>query len=235
IIKLHDINWILGIYFQPVAYTLPDGLQSVNGSSSTGGCQPESCVMMPISSTTINGCDCPGSAPVNGTLIDGVIPSIDTTQQGWASELFTVNRNGQDSIMIGFQFSSEFYLREIEIVLFQCPILGLGITGVNIYSSFLFPAFISTASTLLVTHSSPPSDNCQLLSAISIPVQPLMAPSSNYFIEFLFTGGSSVHQFNWLYLGEIRLSDEIPALNNPTESEGKIHIIITILKLLFFT
>ena len=61
--------------------------------------------MMPISSTTINGCDCPGSTtPVSGVLIDDDIPSIDTTQRGtWASRLFVVNRNGQDSFVIGFR------------------------------------------------------------------------------------------------------------------------------------
>ena len=221
----------VGTDYIPIAFTFPNGLQSVNGSSSTGGCQPESCVMMPYSGTAINGCDCPGSTPVNGTLIDGVIPSIDTTQQGWASELFTVNRNGQDSIMIGFQFSSEFYLRGIEIVLFQCPIyrLGIGITGVKIYSSFIFPTFFSGASSLLVTHNSPPSDNCHSLSTISTPVQPPMAASNNYFIEFLFTGGSSVYQLNWLHLGEIRFSDEAPMMEpttmietTTTDNEGEI-------------
>ena len=65
--ELHDVNLYLGIHF-----TFPDGLQSVNGSSSTGGCQPESCIMMPISGTAIDGCDCPGNTPVNGTLIDGL-------------------------------------------------------------------------------------------------------------------------------------------------------------------
>ena len=181
--------------------------------------------MMPYSGTTINGCDCLGTSPVNGTLIDGVIPSIDTTQQGWASELFTVNRNGQNSIMIGFRFSSEYYLRTIEIAIFHCPVLGIGITGVKVYFSFIFPSFISTASSLLVTHSSPPSDNCQSLSAISIPVPPPMTSSSLYFIEFLFTGGASVHQLNWLHLGEVRFGDETPTSNTPTtESEGEIRI-----------
>ena len=78
-----------GAYYSPIAFTLPDGLQSVNGSSRTGGCQPESCVMMPITGTAVNGCDCPGSTPVSGVLIDGVIPSIDAAQCGtWARELF---------------------------------------------------------------------------------------------------------------------------------------------------
>ena len=217
-----------GVFFQPVAYTFPDGLQSVNGSNSTGGCQPESCVMMPYSGTAINGCDCPVNTPVNGTLIDGVIPSIDPTQRGtWARELFTVNRNGQDSIMIGFQFSSEFSLRITEIALFHCPIQGIGVTSVKIYSSFLFPQFISEASTLLTTHGSSSSENCQSLSTISIPLHPPMASSIFYFIEFLFTGGSSTHQFNWFYLGEIRFSDEPPTIvtttmaETTTENEGK--------------
>ena len=118
----------------------------MDGSSSTGGCQPESCVMMPISGTTINGCDCPGTTGINGTLIDEIIPSIDTAQRGtWARELFTVNRNGQDSIIIGFAFSSQFSLRTTEIALFHCPIQGIGITGIKVYSSFNFPAFIGTA------------------------------------------------------------------------------------------
>jgi hypothetical protein len=134
-----------------------------------------------------------------------------------------MNRNGQGSIIIGFQFLQHFYLRGIEIVLFQCPVQGIGITGVKIYSSFIFPAFISAASSLLVTHSSPPSDNCQSLSTISIPIQPPIE-SSSYFIEFLFTGGSSVHQLNWLYLGEIRFSDEAPTSTTNTESEGEIRI-----------
>ena len=226
----------VGIYFTPIAYTFPDGLQSVNGSSSTGGCQPENCVMMPISGTAINGCDCPGSTPVSGILIDEVIPSIDTTQRGtWARELFTVNRNGQNSIMIGFQFSSDFILRGMEITILQCSILGIGISGsgVKIYSSNVFPQFISVASSLLVTYNSLPRDNCQSLSTISIPIQPPMASSDKYFIEFLFTGGSSIHQLNWLYLGEIRFSDEPPTIvtttapiagmtETTTENEGMI-------------
>ena len=234
--QLHDgyyyYNFLcIGAYFTPTAYTLPNGLSSVNGSSSTGtgGCQPGNCIMMPISGTAINGCVCPGNTLVNGSLIDGVIPSIDTTQnETWASELFTVNRNGQDSIMIGFNFLSEFSLRGIKIVLFHCPVQGIGITGVNIYSSFVFPDFITAASALLVTQSFPPREDCQSLSTISVSVQPPMTPSNNYFIKFLFTDGSSVNQVNWFYLGEIRFSDETPTMpptamtETTTENEGEI-------------
>ena len=190
--------------------------------------------MMPISGTAINGCDCPGNTPVSGVLIDGVIPSIDTLQRGmWARELFTVRRNGRESIIIGFKLSSEIGLQGVEVTLFNCPVQGIGITGVKVYSSFLFPQFLNTASTLLVTYNSPPSDNCLSLSTISIPIQPPMASSDLYFIEFLFTGGSSIHQLNWLHLGEIRFSDEPPTIvtstapiagmtETTTENEGMI-------------
>ena len=222
------MSYHTGAYMSPIAYTLPNGLQSVKGSSSTGGCE-EHCVMMPISGTTINGCDCPGTNPASGVLIDGDIPSIDTTQRGtWASELFVVNRTGQNFIMIGFQFQvlSDFILRRIEIAIFHCPVQGIGITGVSIYSSSVFPNFNSAASTLLVTHSSPPSDNCQSLSTISIPVQS-MDSSDIYFVEFLLTGGSSVYQLSWLYLGEIRFSDvEIPSFTTTTTTEYVSSVIL---------
>ena len=56
---------------------------------------------------------------------------------------------------------------------------------IKVYSSFLFSQFIVAASTLLTTLNSPPSENCQSLSTISIPVQPPLASYNLYFIEFL--------------------------------------------------
>ena len=198
-----------GGYFQPIAYTHPDGLQSVNGSSSTGDCQPESCVMMPISGTNINACDCPASTPASGVLIDGVIPSIDTTQQGWASELFVVNRNGQDSFMIGFDFNDIVPLAYVEIVHLDCPIWGIGMSAVNVYSSNLFPTFTPTATTNIgqLSLADNRDQSCTSLRTISIPLQPTSLEFC--FIEFTF-GGSSTRPINRLYLAEIRFSDMVP-------------------------
>ena len=107
-----------------------------------------SCVMMPIGGSTINGCDCPGSTLASGVLIDGNIPSINTTKNGtWASQLFVVNRNGQDSFVIGFQFSDPFFPRNVEVTYLDCPIWAAGVSTVNVYSSFIFPTFLSSAST----------------------------------------------------------------------------------------
>ena len=175
-----------------------------------------SCVMMPISGTTINGCDCPGTTPASGVLIDGDIPSIDATQSGtWASQLFVVNRNGQNSVMIGFQFNDPFFLRDVQVTYFDCPIWGAGVSTINVYSSFTFPVFYPAASTNIGALSliSDIFYNCTTLRIISIPHQ-LTESANNYFIEFSFAGGSSVNQLNWLHLGEIRFSDV--ALTPPT-------------------
>ena len=119
--------------------------------------------------------------------------------------------------MIGFQFPSEFILHVIEIILFNCPVQGIGITGVKVYSSFLFPQFFNTATTLLVTYNSTSGDNCQSVSTIYIPIQPpVVSRSDQYFIELLFTDDSSVHQLSWLYLGEVRFND-----GTDTPTEGK--------------
>ena len=210
-------------------YTFPDGLQSVNGSSSTGGCQRE-CVMM-TPTDAINGCDCPGSlsTPANGVLIDDVIPSIDTTQRGtWATELFVVNRNGQYSFMIGFQFNTDIHLRGVEVTYLDCQIWGTGASVINVYSSYAFPTFYSSASTHIGVLSlvGDTVQSCTSLKTVSIPTQPMEA-SSLIFIEFSFVGGSSVHPLNWLHLAEIRFSDvtpmpEVPVTERTTTSaEGE--------------
>lgn len=206
-----------GAFFQPSAYTLPDGLQSVNGSSSTGGCQPESCVMMPISGTAINGCDCPGITPASGILIDGVIPRIDTIQHGtWASKLFVVNRTEQNSFMIGFQFSNIFLLRHVEVVYLSCQLWSTGFSTVNIYSSYSFPDFSTAASTNIAMFSlaNDTDQNCTSLRIISIPLQPTLSTES-YFIEFI-PRGSSARPINWLHLAEINFSDVAPTTVMPT-------------------
>ena len=173
--------------------------------------------MVPIIGTNINGCDCPGSALVNGTLIDGVIPSTDTAQRGtWASELFVVNRNGQDSIVIGFQFSEFFLLRSVEVMYLDCPIWGTGFSAVNISSSQLFPNYLTVAFTTIVWLSlvNNTDSSCSFFRAISIPLQQPTISTHICFIEFTF-GGSSACPVSWLHLAEIMFSDVAPTTVMP--------------------
>ena len=172
--------------------------------------------MMPISGSGINGCDCPGSTPINGSLIDGVIPSVNTQHGTWANELFTVNRNGQDSFMIGFQFSSPFLLRYVEVVYLDCPVWGFGLSAINVYSSNVFPAFLTAASTNIgmLSLAEITDQSCTSLRTVFIPFQQT-EPMQFYFIEFTF-GGSNVRPINWLHLAEIRFSDMASTTYIPT-------------------
>ena len=177
---------------------------------------------MPIGGSAINGCDCPTSTPVSGVLIDGVIPSIDTTRHGtWARELFVVNRNGQDSFMIGFQFSSPFLLRHVEVVYLDCPVWGFGLSAINVYSSNSFPTFLTAASTNIgmLSLAENTDQSCTSLRTASIPLQPTAVSTELYFVNFTF-GGSSVRPINWLHLAEIRFSDMAPTTNIPTITTG---------------
>ena len=83
-------------------YTLT-GVVSVNGSDADGGC-PQECVG---EASGIRRCDCIGTASegtITGVLIDGVMPTIDTSQRGnWASQLFIVQAS-MTSYSLGFRF-----------------------------------------------------------------------------------------------------------------------------------
>lgn len=67
----------------PNAYTLGPVLP-VNGSSAHGNC-PTPCVVDVI-------CDCTAleEEAITGVIIDGVIPTIETSQMEWASGLYTM-------------------------------------------------------------------------------------------------------------------------------------------------
>ena len=65
------------------------------------------------------------------SLIPG---GIDTTQNWtWASELFVVNRNGQDSFMTGFNVNTDIHLRGVEVTYLDCTcqIWGSGTSAIN--------------------------------------------------------------------------------------------------------
>ena len=92
-------------------HSLPDGLQSVNGSDYSGGC----------SRPAARGLICT-ELDEGGTsdLTDCVIPSLGRFQSNWAAGLFTVNRSGQ-SFHIVFEFSRPVNFTRVELDLFNCP------------------------------------------------------------------------------------------------------------------
>ena len=163
-----------GAFFPPTAYTL-NGVMSVNGSDATGGC-PQACVQ----TMSINAyCDCTGTTgaeTITGVIIDGVVPTLDTSQRGtWTTQLLTVRGNAQN-IRIGFRFQNTVMLREVELYLYYCPFWNIGgspmgMNTINIYNIILFPTFIdsfgdSVGSVTLTSDMA----NCESLTRVSIPL-----------------------------------------------------------------
>ena len=153
----------------------------MNGSDATGGC-PQACIET-ISTNT--NCDC----AINGVIIDGVVPTLDTSQRGtWATQLLTVRGNTQN-IRIGFEFQNTVMLCEVELYLFYCPSWNIGRSPVgtntiNIYNALTFPIFInsfggSVGSVALTSDMA----NCESLTRVSIPLL-LARRTLFYFIEF---------------------------------------------------
>ena len=133
--------------------------------------------------------------------------------------MFVVNRNGRDSIVIGFQFSISFFLRYVKVTYFNCLIWGAGVSAISMYPSFTFPSFYTVANSTL-SFVDYPLQSCTSLRTVSIQAQPTKA-SCFHFIEFVFVGGSSVTVLNWLYLAEIWFSD-VPPTPSITTTPGKV-------------
>ena len=123
-----------GAFLRPDRHTLPSGLQSLSGSDQNGGCASTTEMILDCMMNDV--CECSGNVQTTSALIDGVYPIgvIDTSGTNWASDFFTVNRNG-DSVSIGFQWDSGFELRGVELKLFNCLSEGIpeGDSNTGIY------------------------------------------------------------------------------------------------------
>ena len=191
----------------------------MNGSNATGGC-PHSCEQT-ISSNIY--CDCTGTAALGtftGVIIDGVVPTLDTSQRGtWATQLLTVRGNTQN-IRIGFRFQNTVLLSEVELYLFYCPSWNIGgspvgTNTINIYNAIVFPTFVdsfggSVGSVILTSDMA----NCESLTRVSIPLQGARS-TLVYFIEFT----NSQSFIEWIHIAEVRFSDEL--IPTPVPLPGK--------------
>ena len=182
----------------------------MNGSNIKGDC-PTECIA-PFSD--IRTCDCTDStfgdeAITASVLIDGVVPTIDTSERNsadefvWAAPLFTV-RESTGSVTLGFRFQTHVVLCEVELYVFHCPAWGIGAEDISIHNGIGFPQFIPgtfpSIGRVIVTSD---MQDCTSLTRVSIPLQ-MATSTSSYFIEINSVSG----RIQWVHIAEVRFSDQ---------------------------
>ena len=136
---------------------VPEGIESVNGSSETMGCTS------PLEdSGGLTVCRSPSF------LVDGCSPDIDTSTSDWASQLVTVRRNeGTPDIhfahvLLTFGFETPVFFTGIEIDLFHCPEQGIGAPRFTTYLNQEYSLDFSIFSLIFLPVVQPPPVIMQL-------------------------------------------------------------------------
>ena len=181
----------------------------MNGSNTNGDC-PTECVVL---ASGINTCDCTDAAfgeeaITASVLIDGVVPTIDTSERNsadqfvWAAPLLTVNAS-TGSVTLGFRFQTRVVLCEVELYIFHCPAWGIRAEDIIVHNGAAFPtfsrAFPSRGRVILTSDM----QNCTSLTRVSIPLQMAISTSS-YFIDINSVSG----RIEWVHIAEVRFSDQ---------------------------
>lgn len=180
-----------------MAFTL-EGVRAVNGSSAGGGC-PSQCVGV---DQMLNVCDCPTVAELlpddtTGVLFDGIVPTLNVTNNAWATQLFTLRGVGNTTVLSAL-FEAAILFREVDMYIFYCPSWDIAVEQIVVHYAASYPRFVREIDSLGNVSFSPEMENCGSLIRISIPLSAL--PTQNYVIEF-------INPSNWIYIAELRFSD----------------------------
>jgi len=195
-------------------HTLPNGLQSVNGSYHNGRCSR--IVQGPICAELDEG----GTSD----LTDCVIPSLGGFQSNWAAGLFTVNRSGQSFFHIGFEFSRPVNFTRVELDLFNCPEWGIGAQTITVYEYNFgilnFDAVIARALNLALGNTTVNTISCTSIVRVVIPLELPQNPATSYVIDFTFDNTATHNQ--WVHIAEVRfLEEEDTQCSTPSSTTGK--------------
>ena len=181
--------YIGAVQLIPVSHRIPEGIQSVNGSSNTiTACGSTSCVL------------------------DGNIPSINTNDPNWASQLETVRKNDAndnityDHVVLTFSFSENITLRLVELYVLYCPEWKIGAPHIALFGDHE-SEFQQNSSEFLNQYSvsdcrlSP----CDSLSTFNLNVQNGEPAYSIYHIVI----SDEQKTIDWVHVGEVRFFDKL--------------------------
>ena len=178
---------------------VPQGIESVNGSSVNMGCTSPL-----VDSGGVMICNMSQSY-----LVDGCSPAIDTSTSDWASQLVTVRKNQTDEIqfehvLMTFGFDTAVTLTRIELDLFLCPEWCISAQHISMYadeeSNLVFTS--NSQAVLPFTHYPPSQSSCNSLSTLTISLGDVLRSSSYRTWHILVT--SFTPFIDWVHVGEVR-------------------------------
>ena len=179
---------------------LPEGIQSVNGSSTDMGCTSAL-----VDSGDVMTCNSQSS------LVDGCSPDIDTSTSDWASQLVTVRRNegtaniSFDHVLLTFGFDTAVSLTGIEIDLFHCPDWGIGAPRIRVYVDKEYD-FVFNSSLPFTPPVQPSQSSCDSLTTVNLSGDTLSV--SFYRTFHILLDLSHQSSIQWVHIGDVRfLSD----------------------------
>jgi len=195
----------------PQLHTLPDGLQSVNGSDPTGGC----------SRPAVRGLICV-ELDEGGTsdLTDCVIPSLGEFQSNWAAGFFTVNMSGQSSFHIGFDFSRPVSFTRVELDLFNCPEWGIAAQTITMYEYAVGILNFFAVAARALGHTKASTTSCTSIVRVVIPLELPQSSTPSYAIDFTFDNTAT--NIQWVHIAEVTfLEEEDTHCPTPSSTAGK--------------
>ena len=178
---------------------VPQGIESVNGSSVNMGCTS------PL--VNMNGVMICAS---QSYLVDGCSPAIDTSTSDWASQLVTVRKTPPtdeivfEHVVLTFGFDTAVILTRIELDLFLCPEWGISAQYISVYadeeSNLVFTS--TSLAVLPFQHYSPSQSSCGSLSTVTISLGDVLTSSSYLTWHILVSSFTSF--IDWVHVGEVR-------------------------------
>ena len=198
---------VIGV--KPQVQVLPEGIQSVNGSSTDMGCT--SALVDSGDVTTCNS---------QSYLVDGCSPDIDTSTSNWASQLVTVRRNEGTlalpfaHVLLTFGFDTAVALTVIEIDLFLCPDWGIGALHIRVYVDEEYD-FVFNLSLPFTPPVQPSQSSCDSLTTVHLSGDTLSV--SSYRTFHIIVDLSHNSSIEWVHIGDVRFfgegGDPAPAIS----------------------
>ena len=186
---------------------VPQGIDSVNGSSTDMGCEEEI--------NTLRGYMYCGQFSVkNGGeisyLVDGISPDINPLFSDWASQLVTVKGNDPSEfipvqhVLLTFDFYTPVSLEAIEIDLFLCPQWGIGVESITVFVENDADLHPESDSVQLIDHAIPSMTVlCESLSTVQLLLQG-EAATDLYHTWYVIVKLPTDASIEWVHIGEVR-------------------------------